>query len=95
MGECRGSGVLGSKTWRRLSIIRRGKRVRKPWWAEDRQCCGLLGPGWGTEHLEAKAEGQAPVCKAAPFVALGPTPKPPAFSFVKYNPGASGRLGAA
>ena len=91
----RSSGVLGSKTWGRLSITRRGKGARKSWWAKGRQCCGVLGLGWGTEWPEAKVEGQALVCKAAPFVALDPTPKPPAFSFVKYNPGAPGRLGTA
>ena len=89
------SRVLGSKTWGRLSITRRGKGERKSWWAKGRQCCGVLGLGWGTERPEAKAEGQALVCKGALFVALDPTPKPPAFSFVKYNPSAPRRLGAA
>ena len=82
---------LGSETWGPLSIRGRGKCARKPWWAEGRQCCGV-GVGNSVRRPKPRDGSDLQGCTLG---SSWPPPKPPAFSLVKYNPGAPGRLGAA
>lgn len=82
---------LGSETWGTLSIRGRGKCARKPWWAEGRQCCGV-GVGNSVRRPKPRDGSDLQGCTLG---SSWPPPKPPAFSLVKYNPGAPGRLGAA